>query len=559
MKNILNKLSVFLLTLLMLVGTSCELDEFVQDPNNLSLDAADIDLVLNSAEFGMKDWFYEVTDPTMEVSRLVAAEPVGITYFNFAQPTRTDNLWELANTSILPDAASVITLSEEDGLAVHAGIAKVLQAYVLMVSVDIYGDVPYYQDDRDASVLEPESETGSSIYTEAENLLNAAIEDFATDVSAIPGNDLFYGGDAETWTKLANTLLLRLYLTTSRVQDNAAQINALLSEDNFIGPGEDWVFQHGTNAASPDSRHEYYIDNYVTGASDYQSDYLMYLMYTEKTNIDPRIRYYFYRQTNTPTEDVNERDCISDNRPPHYPDGMPFCFDGLGGVGYWGRDHLDADGIPPDNLLRTNFGVYPVGGRFDDGVFDPEPAEGDVTNEGVTVGDGLGGAGIHPLMMSFYKDFMIAEAELMINNDAGAARTALENGVRGSISAVLDFGSSLAPANLVPTGDEIDAYVDEVLARYDATASDMGKLDVIGKEYFIALFGNGIEAYNLYRRTGAPSDVQLPLDPNTTGYINSFFYPSALADRNGNVNQKADVSGKVFWAPEEGALIEPLR
>ena len=147
----------------------------------------------------------------------------------------------------------------------------------------------------------------------------------------------------------------------------------------------------------------------------------------------------------------------------------------------------------------------------------------------------------------------------MINNDAAAARTALENGVRGSISAVLDFGSSLAPADLVPTGDEVNAYVDEVLARYDATADDMGKLDVIGKEYFIALFGNGIEAYNLYRRTGAPSDVQLPLDPNTTGYINSFFYPSALADRNGNVNQKSDVSAKVFWAPEDGDLIEPLR
>lgn len=31
-----------------------------------------------------------------------------------------------------------------------------------------------------------------------------------------------------------------------------------------------------------------------------------------------------------------------------------------------GRAHGDSDGIPPDGQIRTNWGVYPSGGLFDE-------------------------------------------------------------------------------------------------------------------------------------------------------------------------------------------------
>lgn len=34
--------------------------------------------------------------------------------------------------------------------------------------------------------------------------------------------------------------------------------------------------------------------------------------------------------------------------------------------GYFGRIHGDADGIPPDGQIRTNWGVYPAGGLGDE-------------------------------------------------------------------------------------------------------------------------------------------------------------------------------------------------
>ena len=112
------------------------------------------------------------------------------------------------------------------------------------------------------------------------------------------------------------------------------------------------------------------------------------------------------------TEDFNENSCIQAFAPAHFDADDPFC---LIGDGYWGRDHLIDDGTPPDGDLRTTFGAYPVGGRFDDN-----------SAQDADRGDGDGGAGIDPILMSAYTHFMIAEAQSRMNNDAVAAKTFLE-------------------------------------------------------------------------------------------------------------------------------------
>jgi len=71
------------------------------------------------------------------------------------------------------------------------------------------------------------------------------------------------------------------------------------------------------------------------------------------------------------------------------------------------------------------------------------------------------------------------------------------------------------------------------------------------REFYIATYGNGIEAYNMYRRTGYPSGMQFVLahDEKDAGdpYIRSSYYPAVAVNRNSSISQKSGVDVKVFW------------
>jgi hypothetical protein len=72
---------------------------------------------------------------------------------------------------------------------------------------------------------------------------------------------------------------------------------------------------------------------------------------------------------------------------------------------------------------------------------------------------------------------------------------------------------------------------------------------VIGKEYWIALFGNGVESYNLYRRTGKPANAQPGLVGTNFGeFPRSWPYSANHVNVNVNASVKADgLASKVFW------------
>jgi hypothetical protein len=62
----------------------------------------------------------------------------------------------------------------------------------------------------------------------------------------------------------------------------------------------------------------------------------------------------------------------------------------------------------------------------------------------------------------------------------------------------------------------------------DAAGTDIGRLNVIISEFMVSLYGNGIDAYNAYRRTGAPTTMQISTNPG--GFIRSFLYPASEAN-----------------------------
>ena len=316
---------------------------------------------------------------------------------------------------------------------------------------------------------------------------------------------------------------------------------------------------------------------------------------------DPRRRYYFYRQqwitpgqggmlyafdagpyvwplswggNSEDTANGETLQCSLQLQPFH----LDFTEDGgdgtmvgrwcAGKLGYWGRHHGNDEGTPPDNFTRTAVGVYPAGGSFDN---QPDVPNYDNygslsgTNAGIKgavwQGNGGGGAGIWPIYLSSYVHFMKAEAAMWVG-DVATARAMMEIGMQHSFNKVLSMGSvdAEADSNYFATATEVSDFIAMKLAEFDAaplsnTSDPMApsttkdKLDVLGEQYFVAMYGGANDAWNFMRRTGHPRHLSRGLmDNNESGlFPRTGTYPSGEISANPNILQRQDNATQVFW------------
>ena len=551
-----------LIKMLVLCGglffASCETTELdlTQNPNALSPVDADPDFYLNSIQLSYAYLIESFGNTAGAVTRIDYMN--GRDYANAYQPGSFNGRWSSAYQTIMQDIREMNILADEAGLTHHKGIGQFIEAHILMTLVDFFGDIPYTEAFQGAANLNPMSDSGESVYAVALGLLDSAIANFNSDALGDPtwvgGTiDPFYNGDWSKWTKAANTLKMNAYMNTRNVDGSAlANFNAIVASGNYISTNaDDFQFRWGTEAIQPDSRHPRYRSNYTaTGGGSYMSNSLMDYMrggfdggYDIGGGVfiaDPRIMFYYHRQTN-PTPGIagapaNEEvlECGLQNAPAHYA-GYVFC---ANPQGWWGRDHGNDNGIPPDGFLRTLAGVYPAGGKLDDWSYG-----------GQQNGDGNGGRGITPILLASWQDFLIAEAEL-VSGDPTAAKNSMFAGMAKSMDKVLNF---------YPRTERFDAIMDiyfgglsfvvnSFYARVDAEwdAAD-NVMDVLGMQSFVAQYGNGLGAYNFYRRTGFPTTLQPNIEPNPGGFIRSFYYPADHANNNSNISQKTGVTDPVFW------------
>ncbi len=526
----------------MLFATSCDLD-LQDDPNAVTAATASPDFLLNSIQLGYQGFFNTVGDDGMRLTRII--NQGSAQYEGAYTPSTTNGYWTGAYSGILADIAFLEPLAEEANLQRHLGIAKTIKAMVYMHMVDSYGDVPL-SEALDPSNFNPKVDSGESVYAAALEALNQADAHFKATPSSGTPNDYFYARNYTKWGRLVNTLKLRYFLNTRLVKtaESKAGIDALIAANNFLKVGDDFVWKFGTTRADPDSRHPRFAGQYTSGGGDYQSTFYMWHLTEAKGFDDPRVRYYMYRQTLVNSTNSDEIECITQIAPPQYLVGnFIYCLPGT--RGYWGRDHLDPDGIPPDGLKRTAWGVFPAGGRFDN-------------NSGAPVNNvalGAQGAGIHPIMLAAYVDFMLAESALMLGT-AGSPKDLMLSGIKKHMEYVRSWSKTTTESGVITafTSDadyaaSVTNYLAYVGAQYDAAPSPgvPSKMYVIGREYWLSLFGNGTEAYNLYRRTGEPSIMQPGLETNPGTFPRSFFYPLNYLVTNINAVQKADQAVQVFW------------
>lgn len=568
------KLLYKLLIVISMLGiSSCnlfELDGYLENPNAVSPENAGVDFLYNNIQLSFENFVGSTWGFAGGVSRQIAMTGA-FTYNGAYQPQSFNGVWSNAYSQILPDINALNTIAEERGLGIYSGSAKIMEAYVLFTLADMFSDVPFSEAFQGTDIISPNSDAGSDIYNVALGLLDEAIAELEGAETAAPSVDIFYDGDKAKWITLAKTLKLRAYVQTRLIDSSAGdKIAAILADGDIIDTeDEDFQFQYSTNRLNPNSRHPFYNNSYESNDGTYMNNWYMWLLVGEKDERDPRTRFYFYRQDSDLTDESSTVfSCIfstfpdRDFAPDHFLNvdaDMPYCI--ASEDGYYGRDHGNGSGIPPDGPVRAVYGLYPAGGAFDDNSFDFTQNQGE---------DGALGAGIAPYMLASYTHFLLAEA-VLTTSATGDAKQLLLDGVDLSMEKVFGFADlvdgsivvakdpvtqediTLEDAYITPLDSLKGMYLDALSAEYDAAASDAERLDIVVREYFIAAWGNGIETYNAYRRTGLPSNIQPTLDPGGGDFLRSALYPTDHVTLNSNAEQR-DPTEPVFWDTNDKSL-----
>lgn len=557
----INKLLILVLALGMSVACdNLELD-LLDNPNEVTPENASLNDLYNNIQLEFRNVYSAAQGAPGAAARMYHAG--GGTYEDFAPAETFDGLWINAYADLFPDIDALVAIADPSGFDIHAGTAKIMKAYSLIVLADVIGNVPNTQALQGTDVISPGADPSDQVYGAAVGLLDEAIAQLGGTKAAAPAYEGFYNGDPDKWIKFANTIKLKVALNTK----DAGTINSVVSSGNIIGSAaDDFAFKYGNQRTNPNSRHPFYQSHYETGDGAYLSTYYMWLLAGDKTTADgvaiadPRANYYFYRKVDDAEgQDQTTYSCHfsifpdQSSTPAHWEatsPNVPYCI--IPGTGYSGRDHLNPDGIPPDGPIRTSYGLYPGGGQFDDDTFN------DTRKAGTTGGMGQG---IWPIMISPIADLLRAEAALTLGTNDDA-RALLEKGIRASMAKAESFeslvsstmsreieirggGTGTVKELYGITSEKVDRYVEAVLALYDAADAD-GKLDLVAKEQMIASWGNGLEAYNLYRRTGKPNNMQPALEAAYGDFPRTFLLPAIHVTRNASVSQKT-FSDRVFW------------
>ncbi|WP_242156815.1 SusD/RagB family nutrient-binding outer membrane lipoprotein [Aestuariivivens sediminis] len=462
---------------------------------------------------------------------------------------------------VLTDIQTLIDQATESGDKVYLGIGQALKAYLGSVAVDLWGDVPFTEATQlKGGIIAPVFDGQEAIYQAVFALLDEA----KSNISSGEGNvfpstdDLFYGGSTSKWVKFINTLKLKLY-NQVRLSSmfEPSDLDALVAADNFYtSSADDFQFTHTSNITPTDERNQLFQSSYVQAQVDhYISPWFYEVLKGWNPNIhtgnpDPRIPYYWANQLAPNQFPRDQGDTVTGDPNADYWDASTGFFTiRFGSIGP-DRDHaVQNDATFP--------GIYPCGGRYDDGM-------------GFARSSTANGTGVAPKRILTYYEFLYIQAELIqVGLMSGDASEKLREALNASFAkvdeVVTNSGTTQTVPKLVGTAAVSD-FIDNVISEFDAAGADK-KLEIIMTQKWVASFGDPVDIYTDYRRTGYPvlanpngpsPEYQLdngdgfPLNDAQTTLGNAFqlslHWPSDEINNNSNApSQKDPTAYKIFW------------
>lgn len=454
------------------------------------------------------------------------------------------NPWAGLYTDCLINNEQIITQATAAGQPGYLGIAQLQKAFVFSHMVDLWGNIPYSEALQGIAIRNPKFDRDADIYRSLFQLIDQGLSNCAQAPNGSAVGDIIYKSDFASWRRMGRTLKLKLYnqirLKPDAVglsaADLAREVNTLLGQRGLLTPlNQDFEVAFGSTI-TPENRNPGFQVNYgSTAREDFVGQYLFEFM---RANRDPRIPYYYYSQkTGTTVETLADYQSGSDPR---------FVTRRLGSNGP--NNATSVDGI------ITLPGLFPVGGKYDDGRGGQV-----VPANSATEANSAHGAVAQRLLTATSRYFTEAELRLTVLNDAAGARIALDSALRASFAKI----NQVAASSGVPPVSGLerdgggglpyiapDAYRAQALGRYDSQT----KLQIILEEKYVAGFGFGPDIYTDYRRTGFP---RFPLPGQEPGTVNSGgpgYYPRLLTYRQGDLTSNSNApaqhnvaTDRVFW------------
>lgn len=123
----------------------------------------------------------------------------------------------------IEEVIRVVSENPEDVNKLSA--ARIWRVYIYHHLTDLYGDIPYTEAGKGSSegIYTPKYDEQSFIYNDMLNELEQAASAFDTAKETFGSADLFYDGNVDQWKKFAYSLMLRLGMRLTEVDEGLAQ------------------------------------------------------------------------------------------------------------------------------------------------------------------------------------------------------------------------------------------------------------------------------------------------------------------------------------------------
>ncbi len=320
----------------------------------------------------------------------------------------------------------------------YSGIAKLEMAYVYSMATDIWGDVPYSQAAQGLKFANPRFDKQEDIYqgntalgiTSLFDLVKSGLADLAKTQNVLtPGtDDIVYKGDLTKWTRMGNTLLLKLAIQVSNKNPTLATstIASVIAGNNYINLNS-LDFEVPFAAAVGNQNPIFSFNNVNRTGDQMLSTRLLNL--AKNINDTVRLAKFFTK-----------------------PGGVFSAFDN------------GSTAAPPAAAARSKYNTYLIG---------------------------TSGEAPIRILTNAQVQFILAESALILGT-SGVANTYYQAGITASMQKV------------GMTATEIGTYftTNPTIVTLSGTIEQQ-RQQIITQKY-MSWIGNGIEAYNDYRRTGYP-------------------------------------------------------
>ena len=265
----LSKITSLLVLPALLFTASCKKTFFTNVNNNPNvLPTVAPNLLLPTVEAAMA---YTINGDISRYTSLITQQTFGANsqaqqyyQYNFNAGT-FENVWGDLYTSVLENNHTLIQISDAGGFNAYSGMSRIIMAYTLQVTVDLWGDVPYSQaftGNESTQYLHPTYDKDQALYDTIAKLVDDGIAKLGADVGPITPavDDVIYGGDAAKWIKFGHAIKARLAIHQSK--GDAAMAATALAEiaQSFTSNADNAQYVFGTDETAANSWYQFYRD-----------------------------------------------------------------------------------------------------------------------------------------------------------------------------------------------------------------------------------------------------------------------------------------------------------